>query len=182
MAFKLSMKSKQFIVTIHVLSVVCWLGGAVCMLTLGSHMLLADNGEQLYYTLDNMHVVDVVLIRYTALVALLTGLALSLWTNWGLFKYYWVAIKLILTVALILFGIKYMSDWLSQLIHEADGKRAAALHDAAFLSTSYSLLSGAAANILAMVFMTAISYFKPFGKIKKRSGKHETKLTAREER
>ncbi|MED1855033.1 hypothetical protein P4V33_25945 [Brevibacillus borstelensis] len=86
MGYKLSIRKKQLLIIIHVLSVVCWLGGAMVMLLLGMYMLKAENGEQLYYTLDNMHLVDVVFIRYTALVALLTGIVLSVWTNWGAFQ------------------------------------------------------------------------------------------------
>jgi uncharacterized membrane protein len=168
MAYKLSMRNKQLLITVHVLSVVCWLGGALCMLLLGLYMLKSENGEQLYYTLDNMHLIDVVLIRYTALAALLTGLALSLWTHWGLFHYYWIVIKLILTVLLILFGIEYMGDWLSQIVRIGEEKRLSALSDTAFLNAGYSLLGGAIANIAALVFMTAISYLKPFGKINRK--------------
>ncbi len=173
MKYKFSIKQKQWIITIHVLSVVCWLGGAICMFVLGSYMLMSGNGEQLYYTLDNMHLIDVVLIRYTALVALVSGIALSIWTQWGLFKHYWIVIKLILTVFLILFGIKFMGNWLSDLIQGADQMRIVALKDTGFLTTSYSLLGGAIANIVALVFMTAISYLKPFGKIKKRGERNE---------
>lgn len=168
MSYKLSIKKKQLIIVIHVLSVVCWLGGAMVMLLLGTYMLKAENGEQLYYTLDNMHLIDVVLIRYTALVALLTGILLSVWTNWGLFKHYWILIKLILTVALIGFGIEYMGDWLSQIVCIGKQERFLALSDAAFLNASYSLIGGAIANIVSLIFMTAISYFKPFGKISKK--------------
>ena len=165
MSYKLPVKKKQAIIIIHVLSLVCWLGGALVMLLLGMYMLKAENGDQLYYTLENMHSVDAVFIRYTALVALLSGIALSVWTNWGLFKYYWIVIKLVLTVLLIVFGIVYMGDWLSQIVRTADQARLLALSDAAFLNTSYSLIGGALANIISLVFMTAISYFKPFGKI-----------------
>jgi len=168
MSYKLSIKKKQLIIVIHVLSVVCWLGGAMVMLLLGTYMLKAENGEQLYYTLDHMHLIDVVLIRYTALVALLTGILLSVWTNWGLFKHYWILIKLILTVALISFGIEYMGDWLSQIVRIGKQERFLALSDAAFLNASYSLIGGAIANIVSLIFMTAISYFKPFGKVSKK--------------
>lgn len=168
MSFKFSIKQKNTLVTLHVLSVVAWLGGAVCMLSLGLYMMKAESGEQLYYTLDNMHLIDGIMIRYTALVALLTGLALSVWTQWGLFKHYWIVIKLVLTVVLIVFGILYMSDWLSELIRGADRLRFEALQDAAFLNASYSLMGGAIANIAALTFMTAISYFKPFGKLGKK--------------
>lgn len=168
MSYKLSIKKKQWIIVIHVLSVVCWLGGAMCMLLLGTYMLKAENGEQLYYTLENMHRIDAVFIRYTALVALLTGIVLSVWTNWGLFKHYWILIKLILTVALIAFGIEYMGDWLSQIVRIGKQERYLALSDTAFLNASYSLLGGALANIVSLVFMTAVSYFKPFGKINRK--------------
>lgn len=166
MGYKLSIKKKQMLIIIHVLSVVCWLGGAMVMLLLGMHMLKAGNGEQLYYTLENMHVIDVVFIRYTALVALLTGIVLSVWTNWGLFKHYWIVTKLSLTILLIGFGIEYMGDWLSQIVRIAKQERFLALSDSAFLNASYSLIGGAIANIVSLIFMTAISYFKPFGKIK----------------
>ncbi|UUZ83686.1 hypothetical protein LJK88_07655 [Paenibacillus sp. P26] len=178
MSYKLSMKKKQLIIVIHVLSVVCWLGGAMAMLLLGMYMLKAENGEQLYYTLDNMHLIDVVFIRYTALVALLTGIVLSVWTNWGLFKHYWILIKLILTLALIAFGIEYMGDWLSQIVRMAKQERFLALSDAAFLKASYSLIGGALANIVSLVFMTAISYFKPFGKMKPIVRKSKPQATA----
>lgn len=174
MSYRLSLKKKQLLITIHVISIICWFGGVFCMFMLGLYMLNAENGEQLYYTLENMHLVDVMLIRYTALVALLSGLALSLWTNWGLFHYYWIVTKLILTICLILFGIAYLSPWLSQLLREADQGRSLALVNAAFLDKSYSLLGGAIANIVALAFMTAISYFKPFGKIKPKLNKSKS--------
>lgn len=105
-------------------------------------------------------------IRYTALVTLLTGIVLSVWTNWGLFKHYWIVTKLSLTILLIGFGIVYMEDWLSQIVRIAEQERFPALSDSAFLNASYSLIGGAIANIVSLIFMTAISYFKPFGKIK----------------
>ncbi|MCY9591168.1 hypothetical protein PC41400_26795 [Paenibacillus chitinolyticus] len=171
MSYRLSMKQKNWVVVLHVLSIVGWLGGAVCMLLLSRHMLYADQGEQLYYTLENMHLIDSTLIRYPALIALVTGIVLSLWTQWGIFKYYWILIKLVLTVSLIVFGITCMGQWLSELFRTADEMRLAALGDAKFLDTAYRLLGGAVANIGALVFMTAISYFKPLGKIRKTARK-----------
>lgn len=67
-----------------------------------------------------------------------------------------------------------MSPWLSQLLREADQERSLALINAAFIDKSYSLIGGAIANIIALVFMTAISYFKPFGKIKPKLNKSKS--------
>ncbi|OZB95000.1 DUF2269 family protein [Paenibacillus sp. XY044] len=178
MSYKLPVKKKQAIIIIHVLSVVCWLGGALVMLLLGMYMLKAENGDQLYYTLENMHLIDVVFIRYTALATVLSGTALSVWTNWGLFKYYWILIKLVLTLLLIVFGIVYMGGWLSQIVRTASQARLLALSDDAFLNTSFSLIGGAMANIISLVFMTAISYFKPFGKINAKAHPSKTRAAA----
>ncbi|BCU81921.1 hypothetical protein JIR001_17040 [Polycladomyces abyssicola] len=87
MAYRLSLRKKQLLVSIHVFSVVAWFGGAMCMLLLGLYMKHADNGEQLYYTLTNMHLIDITLIRYPAIMVFVTGIMLSIWTQWGLIKH-----------------------------------------------------------------------------------------------
>lgn len=167
MAFRFTIRQKQGLIILHVLAMVSWLGGAMSMLLLGSYMMFAENGEQLYYTVGNMELIDHYFIRYSALVALLTGIALSVWTPWGLFKYYWIVIKLVLTLGLIVFGIAYMGDWLYQVVQGASKLRGQALNDEGFIDAAHALTSGAIANISALVFMAAISYLKPFGKIKR---------------
>ncbi|MFD0714722.1 hypothetical protein [Paenibacillus sp. GCM10027626] len=61
MSYRLSLKKKQLLITIHVISIISWFGGVFSMFMLGLYMLNSDNGEQLYYTLENMHLVDVIL-------------------------------------------------------------------------------------------------------------------------
>ncbi|MGA9172577.1 MAG: hypothetical protein WBZ33_01140, partial [Thermoactinomyces sp.] len=138
------------------------------MLLPGLYMQNARNGEQLYYILADMHLIDVTLIRYPALMVFISGVLLSIWTQWGLIKYYWVVIKFALTLLIILIGILFLGDWLSFLLETANhlGLDAFQKHD--FQTTSWSLIFISAFNILAMALMTCITYFKPFGKIKKR--------------
>ncbi|RAL24092.1 hypothetical protein [Thermoflavimicrobium daqui] len=166
MAYRLNLMKKNGLVTIHVLSIIAWFGGAMCMLILGLYMKNAKNGEQLFYILSDMHLIDITLIRYPALVVLISGVLLSIWTHWGLVKYYWVIIKLILTILIIIIGIIYLSDWLSFLIETADRYRFNALQKSDFQRTSSLLILTSLFNILAMAIMTGVTYFKPFGKIK----------------
>jgi uncharacterized membrane protein len=167
MAYRLSLRKKNLLVAIHVLSVVAWFGGAICMLLLGLYMKNAHNGEQLYYTLSNMHLIDTTLIRFPALIVLISGVMLSIWTQWGLIKYYWVVIKLVLTVLIIFMGIMFLGDWLSFLVKTAERYGIVALQKDTFQTTSLSLISASIFNIISMTIMTCITYFKPFGKIKK---------------
>ena len=171
MAYRLSLRKKQLLVTIHVLSVMAWFGGTCCMLLLGWYMRSAENGEQLFYTLSSMHIVDEALLKYPALVALISGILLSVWTNWGLTKYYWVLIKLILTVGIILFAIFFVSRWFSFLLSAAEQWGYAAFRQDAFRSAWMSNMLGGAVNLAALLLMTLITYFKPFGKVKGRGRK-----------
>ncbi|TDF93741.1 hypothetical protein [Paenibacillus piri] len=52
-----------------------------------------------------MEVIDENPLKFPALLSLLTGILLSLWTQWGLVKHYWVLIKLVLTIMTIMMGI-----------------------------------------------------------------------------
>jgi hypothetical protein len=137
-------------------------------LILGIYMGNAENGEQLYYTLSSMHMIDGTLIKYPAMVVLITGLMLSVWTHWGLTKHYWVLIKLVSTFFIIMLGILFLSDGLSFLIATAEKDHLAALQNASFHRTSISLTLGAIFNVAAMVMMTLVTYYKPFGKIKRK--------------
>lgn len=169
MAYRLNLRKKNLLVTIHVLSVIAWFGGAICMLLLGLYMQKAEDGEQLYYTLANMHLIDATLIRYPALVAFISGILLSVWTQWGLFKHYWVVIKFALTLFIILIGIFFLNNWLSFLLEHAPLFGLGSFHHHQFQTTSLSLINVSLFNILAMALMTLITYFKPLGKIRKRS-------------
>lgn len=172
MAYRLKIKQKQWLVIIHVVSVISWFGGVIGMLTFGLSLLYAENGQQLYYTLLNLHLIDETLIKYPALAVLLTGILLSVWTQWGLVKHYWVVSKLILTLLIIVMGIFYLSDWLNILIETAQQNSILSFQLTKFQSVGWKLLGGTIFNLLAMLFMTIITYLKPFGKIKKLQKNH----------
>ncbi|GIO16580.1 hypothetical protein J19TS2_61350 [Cohnella xylanilytica] len=168
MAYRLSQKSKQLLVAIHVIAVASWTGGTFGMLLLGIYLGSAANGDQLTYTLASMEVIDENLLKYPALLTLLTGILLSIWTQWGLVKHYWVAIKLTLTVATILIGIFFLNDWTESLGDLVRESGFAAMRDPAYRSTRTSMLVTAGFNLVCLLLMVIITYFKPFGKIKKR--------------
>ncbi|TDF90111.1 hypothetical protein [Paenibacillus piri] len=167
MALKLNLKQKNILVALHVISVAAWFGATLCMLLLLFYVKKAQNGEQLYYFLESMHVLDDNLIKYPALTTLLTGILLSLWTQWGLVKYYWIVIKLVLTIVTILIGIFFINDWFSFLLAAAKERGYAAMQSQDFQSTWQANVWAAVFNTAAYGFMVVITYFKPFGKIRK---------------
>lgn len=173
MAYRLTQKKKQWLVAIHVIAVASWIGGTLGMLLLGLYLRSGENGEQLAYTLSSMEVIDENLLKYPALLTLLTGILLSVWTQWGLVKHYWVTIKLILTVVTIMMGILFLDNWTASLADMISETGFAALRNETFQSTWLSIIIMASFNVVCLLLMVFITYFKPFGKIKKRSVKPE---------
>ncbi len=67
-----------------------------------------------------MRIIDEALLKFPALATLITGILLSIYTQRGLVKYYWVVIKLVLTILIIFLGIYLINDWFGLLIKLAN--------------------------------------------------------------
>lgn len=168
MAYRLNQKKKSILVSIHVLSVASWIGGTLGMLLLAGYLQNAANGEQLFYSLASMEIIDENLLKYPALLTLITGIMLSSWTQWGLAKHYWVVIKLVLTILTILIGIFFLNKWTAGLVVTVEEMGFAALQHSPFQSKWLSIMITSSFNLFCLVLMTFITYFKPFGKIKRK--------------
>ncbi|MFD2614253.1 hypothetical protein [Paenibacillus gansuensis] len=167
MAYRLSQKKKSILVAIHVISVASWIGGTLGMLLLGLYLRTAENGSQLVYTIASMEVIDENLLKYPALLSLLTGILLSVWTQWGLVKHYWIIAKLVLTIMTIMLGILFLDNWtasLGEMIHEMGF---ATLQDQTFQTRWMSMIIMSSFNLVCLLFMVFLTYLKPFGKVKK---------------
>lgn len=101
---------RKFMLTLHVMSSVGLLGAIAAFLALaiaglGAGLgagLIADPGGQDAQTIRAAYPAMQVITRFVvmplAIASLLTGLIQSLGTSWGLFRHYWVVVKLLLTV------------------------------------------------------------------------------------
>ena len=150
---------RRFLLTAHVVCSVGWLGAIGAFMALGVVGLARA---------QNMHVVQAVypsmeLIGWYALVpasvaALLTGLVLSLGTEWGLFRHYWIAAKFVITVGAT--GLL--------LLHMRAVGRAAALTSQGIVGAEFSrlqvrLLIDASLAAMVLLLATALSIYKPGG-------------------
>jgi len=95
-----------------------------------------------------------------ALLSALTGLLLGLGTAWGLLRYWWVAVKLVLTVVLCTLIVLLLQPRMSQVssagLHLAQDSPVAADLTWLFFPPALSLLSLGLAVVL--------SVFKPWGR------------------
>ncbi|WP_084740459.1 hypothetical protein [Cryptosporangium aurantiacum] len=96
---KLTPRWRKIALITHVVSSVGWLGADAVLLVLGIAGLTgAAGGPDVVYPVAGL--IGTVLITPLAVAALVTGIVCGLGTKWGLIRYWWVAVKLVVTAAM----------------------------------------------------------------------------------
>lgn len=146
----------KFALTAHITSSVGWLGAAVGFLALVVPTLTSQDAQTVRAAYMAMELTGWFAIVPLALASLLTGLVMSLSTQWGLFRYYWVLFKLMLTLLatiVLLLNMQTVS-FLAGVAAEAGSVG---------LSGLRGELVHAGAGLLVLFVITILSIYKPWG-------------------
>ena len=98
---------RKFVLTVHVASSVGWLGAVACSLVLAVIGLAGEDVRMVRAAYLAMDSIGRSVLVPLALASLLTGLVQGLGTEWGLFRHYWVLIKLLINVFATLLLVLY---------------------------------------------------------------------------
>jgi hypothetical protein len=150
---------RKFALTAHVTFSVGWLGAVVAYLALAIAGLTGQDAQVVRSADLAMELTGWFVIVPLSLAALLTGLVQSLGTEWGLFRYYWVLVKFVLTMgaATILLlhmpAVSRMSSTVAEVVHAGGG-------------------------LLVLLAATTLSVYKPWGRTRYgRRKQHERHLS-----
>lgn len=158
--FTLNHNVSKAMLTTHITFSVGWIGTVAAFLAL-SIVGLTGNDPTVRACYIAMEVIAWFIIVPFCIASLLTGLIQALGTHWGLFKHWWILVKLILTViaTLILLlhmqPISYLGELAMQKVISFDELR----------NLRVRLVADAGAAILVLVAITTVSVYKPWGKI-----------------
>ena len=166
---KLKAKGLQWLKGFHLLAVSCWIGGAVSLISLYFLKAGISDGRVLYGINQSLHHVDMsIVVVPGAIGCLLTGLAYSLFSNWGFFKHTWLTVKWVVTLSAIVFGTFFLGPWESAMMEISGKLGMTSLGNSAYLyNQKMNLLFGTLQVVILMVTLF-ISIFKPW-RAKKRS-------------
>ncbi len=89
---------RKFALAAHLTLSVGWVGAVAAYMALDVTVVTSRNAQTLRAAYLGMALIVENVIVPLALASLLTGLIMSLGTKWGLVRYYWVLISLLLTV------------------------------------------------------------------------------------
>ena len=151
---------RQWLLLAHVVASLGWLGSGAANLVLAVTALTtgAPDLSRACYQLINR--LDFALVIPLAFAALATGLLSSLATKWGLLRHWWVLVKFALTIAVIVFSTFGVGVWVEQnMTATSTGQLGPTRTDPV---AEHALVVGAAANIVAFLFMTWASIRKPW--------------------
>lgn len=152
----------KFVLTSHITFSVGWLGAVAVFLVLAITGLTSHDTQLVRSSLIAMELSAWFVIVPFCLTSLFTGIVQAAGTKWGIFRYYWIVVKLFLTVASTILLLLHMKP-ISYLAGVAAGP--------SFSGPQYSgqvidLIAKAGAAILVLLAITTISIYKPWGKIK----------------
>lgn len=160
---KLSKKGTKWLKGLHLLSVSCWIGGALSLLALYFLKLGIADGRELYGINQSIHHVDIAIVVVPGAVgSLLTGLGYSLFTRWGFFRHPWLVFKWVVTITAILFGTLYLGPWETAMMEISGRLGIAALDDADYRHNQMMNLLFGSLQVAVLIATLFVSIFKPW--------------------
>ncbi len=148
---------RRFTFTAHLTSSLGWLGAALAFLAFAVIGFTADDPVKVRGAYLLMAPAAWFVLIPLAHASLLSGIVLSLGTTWGLFRYYWVALKLGITVFATAILLIYMGTF-----QEMAGVAADPVVDLAAVRDASPIVHGTLALVL-LVAATVLGVYKPFG-------------------
>jgi hypothetical protein len=143
----------------HIVFSVGWLGAVAGFLALSIAGLRSHDPALVRGAYLAMRLTAWFVIVPFALASLLTGIVQSLGTRWGLFRYYWVMAKLVLTV----FATVVLLLKMKVIGYVASAAARTAFSGVDLLKPRMALVVHAGGGLLVLLAITVISVFKPWG-------------------
>lgn len=156
----LSPRIRKAGLTLHVLSSVGWVGAVLVYLALGLTAVTSDDVSLISAVYLAMDAAAWTVLVPLALTSLVTGISQSLISSWGLWRHYWVIVKLALTgiaTAVLLLYTQTLA-----VFADVAGRDALRAADLSLLRGSSVVLHSAGALVL-LVMATGLAIYKPAG-------------------
>ena len=139
---------------VHVVVSTGWMGAGAANVVLAFTAALDHDSQIRRACYLLVRTIDTWLVIPGAFAALASGVALSVLTPWGLARYWWVLVKLVLTTAVIVFSTFFVGVWIEDSIAVGNAPSPHAV----------ALIVGPLGSMAAFLLMTWASVAKPWGR------------------
>ena len=163
---------RRFTFTTHITSSLGWVGAVISFLALAVIGLTSDNELTVRGAYLVMAPAAWFVLVPLAHASLLSGIALSLGTTWGLFRHYWVVMKLLITVFSTVILLIYMETF-----RQMAGVAADPAVDLAVVRNASPIVHAVLALILLLA-ATVLGVYEPLGMTDYGRRKHDEQRQA----
>jgi len=161
----LGARTRKGVLVVHIVSAGVWIGIDVVMAVVIFTALLADDDNTKALCFLALKLFAVWPLLTTGLVCLASGAVLGLGTKYGLVRYWWVAIKLVLNIVLTALVPFALAPEVSRAAEQ--GWRFAAGEPASLVVGN--LIFPPIVSPTALLIAVVLAVFKPWGRIRKRT-------------
>lgn len=160
---QLPRRTRKAVLVVHIASAGAWIGLDVVMAVLVVTAAATKSKNTKAVSLQALELFAVWPMLVTGLVCLLSGLVLGLGTKFGLVRYWWVAVKLVLNIVLVVL----VATALRSGVHEAaEQARALATGQVADVPLG-DLKFPPIVSPIALMFAVTLSVYKPWGRVRR---------------
>ena len=150
---------RKFALTAHVITSVSWFGAVAAFLALSIAGMTSQDRELVRAAYLVMGLTTWFVIVPLALASLLTGVVSSLGTKWGLFRYYWILAKLLITILATLILLVHTQP-VDLLVSAAAKATVLSVH---LHGAQLQMVVASGGALVVLLVVTALSYYKPRG-------------------
>ena len=155
----MTLRLRKFALTVHITCSLGLLGAIACFLALAIAGLASRDAPMVRAAYLAMELIAWFVIVPFAFASLLTGFVQSLGTEWGLFRHYWVTVKLLLTVlATIILLLK-----MELISSVATAAAETTLSSTDLRQARIELVVHASGGLLVLLIPVVLSVYKPRG-------------------
>ncbi len=161
---RLSPSRHKFLLTTHIVVSGAWLGATVAKFVLSLGAVTTSNHSLSAALLAAIHPLTIPFQILTFATAL-SGVLLALGTKWGFVSYYWIMVKIALSITVVLTASVLTEGFLSSLnsaVAQQVFSNGTLLNIASI--SSILLVSLCLVDLLLLVLVTGVSIYKPWGK------------------
>ena len=150
---------RRFALTAHIVFSIGWIGALAGFLALAVVGLISRDAETVRAAYLANDLINWIVIVPLALASLLTGIVQALFTEWGLFRNYWVLFKLliIVTATVMLLGKTGPIGYVARVAADTT------LSSADLRGVRLSILGHAVGGLLVLLWAAALGMYKPRG-------------------
>ncbi|QHW33973.1 hypothetical protein GZH47_26375 [Paenibacillus rhizovicinus] len=166
---KLSLQQRRVLLLLHILFAAIMIGVQATFIILALTASVTDNASVLQACYTIMHLLAGTSVRASAIGTAVTGILLSVLTSWGLFRYYWLIAKEVLTLFSIGLGLIGIYIWTLRGVEQTDAAGINAWREPGFSVNHTWLWIGIMLQTLSLLAMYILSVWKPGGKRDRRA-------------